>query len=301
MDHSAIVKAHEDFTWARGKEMFNRLQFFMNPEKEKLLSFNDVKNLVRPKGEAYWGMRVVPIRLIVGSEGRYKDFNKYFLPKSDHVRARWESVDRAYIKDVILPPIQLCEIGGVYFVRDGNHRVSVAKTQGVEMIDAEVTSLTSDIELNPNMTVEELRGIVIAREKETFYENTNFGVLTGCHDLDFSRTGLYDVIYRHIQKHNYYLNKNNSKEIPFPDAVVSWYKNVYMPIVQIIHDLNLRSQFPKRTPSDLYIWIVKHWDDLKQKYGDDFSPQEAACDFTLKFGKKKRFLQWLHKTFGRKN
>ncbi|MDR0540088.1 MAG: transcriptional regulator, partial [Spirochaetaceae bacterium] len=107
MNDITALKSHEDFNWARGKEMLSRIQFFMHPDKEKLLSFHDVKHILRPRGEAYLGMMTVPINLIVGSEGRYKDFNKFFLPKNDHVRARWESVDRAHIKDIVLPPIQL--------------------------------------------------------------------------------------------------------------------------------------------------------------------------------------------------
>jgi hypothetical protein len=243
-------------------------------------------------------MCTVPIKLIVGSEGRYKDFNKYFLPKSDHVRARWERVDQAHLKDIVLPPIQLYEIGGVYFVRDGNHRVSVAKTQGVEWIDAEVISLTSDIALSPQMTVQELRTLVISREKESFYENTSFGTLTGCDDLDFSRTGRYDVIYNHILVHNHYLNKSGGTDIPFNDAIISWYKNVYMPILRIIYDMDLCREFPRRTPGDLYVWIVKRWDELKHKYGNDVPASNAASAFRAQFSKKKHpFFKMIHTFF----
>jgi len=124
------MQASEDFSKARFKAMFSRIQHFMNTDKDNLLSFNDVKEILKPRNETYKGMRVVPLDRIVGSEGRYRDFNKFFFPRSDHLRQRWERVDMAHIKDIILPPIQLYEIGGVYFVRDGNHRVSVARAQG---------------------------------------------------------------------------------------------------------------------------------------------------------------------------
>jgi hypothetical protein len=256
----------------------------MNVDRDNLLSFNDVKEILKPKNETYRGMQTVSIDLIVGSEGRYRDFNKYFLPRAEHLRSRWERVDVARLKDIILPPIQLYEIGGVYFVRDGNHRVSVARSQGVELIDAEVTSLSSEIIIRPSMTKDELRVSLIAYEKKIFYEKTQFEELTGCKDLDFSTTGQYDVIYNHILVHKYYLNQQVSEEIPFLKSLISWYNNVYSPIIKIIREERLYLHFPGRTPSDLYVWIVKHWDFLKKKYGGGFSISEAARDFSQKYG-----------------
>jgi hypothetical protein len=267
------MQAESDFNKARNKEFFMRIAHFLRPDKDKLLSFNDVKTILKPRNEVYKGMCTVPINLIVGSEGRYQDFNKYFLPKSEFLRRRWESVDSAAIEDIILPPIKLYEIGGVYFVRDGNHRVSVAKSQGVEEIDAEVVSLESNIKITPGETVNELRSAVIKMEKAVFNEKTNFEQLTGCTTLDFTATGRYDVVYNDILLHKYYINQNYSGEIPFSQALVSWYNNVYDPIIQIITETGVDSLFPKRTKSDLYIFIVKRGDYLKAKYGDDVPPQ----------------------------
>jgi hypothetical protein len=274
----------DDFSRARGRAVLSQIQHFLNPDKDKLLSLNDVKEILRPKNETYRGMKAVPINLIVGSEGRYRDFNKYFLPKSDHLRARWERVDEARLKDIILPPIQLYEIGGVYFVRDGNHRVSVARTQGVEIIDAEVTSLSSEIAITPDMTTDKLREVLIEYEKRIFYEKTRYGELTGSFDLDFSMPGQYDVIYNHILVHKYYRNQHIAEEIPFDQALVSWYNRVFSPIIRIIQDERLYLNFPGRTPSDLYVWIVKHWDFLKKKYGVHYSVSAAARDFSVKYG-----------------
>ncbi|MDR2182032.1 MAG: transcriptional regulator, partial [Treponema sp.] len=170
-------QAADDFSRARTKEIFSRIMHVINPDRNKLLSFNDMREILKPSGESYRGIEAVPIRLIVGSEGRYRDFNKYFLPRSEHLRSRWQRVDEARLTDVNLPPIQLYEIGGVYFVRDGNHRVSVAKTMGIETVDAEVTSLTTGVKLDSaltatvtsRMTMDELRAFVIGCEKKIFY------------------------------------------------------------------------------------------------------------------------------------
>jgi len=300
MEINAITqKATEDFSRARGKAILSQIQNFLNTDKDRLLSFNDVKDILKPKNEVYKGSQVVPIKLVAGSEGRYHDFNKYFLPKREHMRHRWQRVDEAHLKDIILPPILLYEIGGAYFVRDGNHRVSVAKMQGVEFIDAEVISLATEINIKPQMTTDDLRVAVILYEKNIFYSETLYGDLTDNWDLNFSSPGRYDVIYNHILVHKYYLNENVEEEIHFNDALVSWYKNVYSPIILIIREQWLLVHFPGRTEADLYVWIVKHWDFLKMKYGT-YSLSKAANDFSKKYGQSQgKFLRFLALLIGR--
>jgi len=286
-------QTYADFSRARGKAMLSQLQNFLNTDRDKLLSFNDVKGILKPKNEVYMGSQTVPIKMIVGSEGRYHDFNKYFLPRKEHMRQRWQRVDEAHIKDIILPPILLYEIGGVYFVRDGNHRVSVAKMQGVEFIDAEVISLTTEMNIKPSMTTDELTAELIEYEKNIFYTETLFGDLTEYWDMNFSAPGRYDVIYNHILVHKYYLNEDIEEEIHFNNALVSWYNNVYNPVIKIIREQWLLANFPGRTEADLYVWIIKHWDFLKKKYGS-YSLNKAAGDFSLKYGQSQgKFLRFL--------
>jgi hypothetical protein len=288
------LQAADDFNRARTREFLSRIQHFMHTDKNLLLSFNDVKEILKPKSESYKGMQAVPIALIVGSEGRYRDFNKYFLPRSEYLRTRWERVDQAHIKDIALPAIQIYEIGGAYFVRDGNHRVSVARSQGMEIIDAEVTSLSSEISITPGMTADELRDALVKYEKKIFYEKTDFGELTGDGDLDFTTPGRYDVIYNHILVHKYYLNQQSPQELPFSEALISWYHKVYRPIIEIIKNEGLTACFPGHSPSDLYVWIVKHWDFLKKKYGVYYSVAAAARDFSVKYGQNRgKFFRFL--------
>ena len=295
----AMQQASADFSRARGKAFFSQIQNTFTAGRDSLLSFNDVRDILKPKNQVYIGSQTVPIKLIIGSEGRYRDFNKYFLPKRDHLRSRWQRVDEAHLKDIILPSIQLYEIGGVYFVRDGNHRVSVAKMQNVEYIDAEVTSLTTEINIKPSMTTEELTAALIEYEKKEFYCETFFGDLTDCWDLNFSSPGRYDVIYEHILVHKYYLNEDIEEEIHLFDALLSWYDNVYNPLIKIIKEQWLLVNFHKRTEADLYVWIVKHWDFLKKKYGT-YSLSKAAGDFTKKYGQGKgKFWRFLAMMVGR--
>ena len=295
------TQSEEDFAKARNKALFNEIQHFLTPEETRLLSLSEMKKLLKPTGEVYQGVKAVPVELIVGSEGRYKDFDNHFFPKSIHLRQRWENVDRAHLEDVILPPVNLYELGGLYFVRDGNHRVSVAKAQGVESIDAEVVSLQSEIKLKKSTTIGQMIKQVIQYEKRVFYGETNFGDITDCWNLDFTATGQYDVIYNHLLIHKYYINQNQETEIDFQTAVESWYKNVYLPFLSVIKKHHILRKFRGRTPSDMYVWIIKYWDELKQKFGNDYSLDKAAEDFKKEYGTGilKNALKWIISLFNR--
>lgn len=104
-----------------------------------LLDLRDVRTACALSGRHYAGIRSVPIRHIRGSEGRSKDFDADFQPLRQHTRERWMSVAIARGQGVALPAVELIQVGDLYFVRDGHHRVSVAKARGQEAIDAEVT------------------------------------------------------------------------------------------------------------------------------------------------------------------
>ena len=281
------AEASLHFDKAKTKATLSRIHNFLHADRDNLLSLSEVKKIVKPRNEVYRGLQAVPINKIVGSEGRYRDFNKFFFPRSEYLRARWQKIDIARIRDTPLPVIKLYEIGGAYFVRDGNHRVSVARSRGGEIIDAEITSLSSEITILPSMTVEDLQRAVIEFEKKGFYEKTHFDELTGDTELNFTQPGRYDEINNHILEHKYYLNQKQRDEIPFEKALVSWYNNVYSPIIKIIDEDLLCVNFPGRSPSDLYVWIIKYWDDLKKEHGIDYPVSDAAQDFSEKYGDTK--------------
>ena len=278
------AQTEEDFAKARNKPFFNEIQHLLSPEEASLISLNDVKQLIRPINETYLGMKVIPIDKIIGSEGRYKDFDNNFFPKSSHLRHRWEHVDEAAIKSITLPPIKVYEIDGLYFVRDGNHRVSVAKARGTEFIDAEVVTLQSEIKLKKPNNMNDIVKQIINYEKRLFYAETSFGDITDFWCLDFSRAGRYDVIYNHILTHKYFLNQQQEGEVSMEDAILSWFTKVYVPIISTIQKKKILKKFPKRTYSDLYVWIVRYWDDLKHKFGNNEIPIDLAVeDFTKKY------------------
>ncbi len=106
-----------------------------------LLSFDEAKGALTQWSQAYRGMRTVDVEKITGSVGRYRDFDRSFRPLKMNMCERWSRIDRAYHQGQELPAVSLYKIGDRYFVRDGNHRVSVARYHRVAAIDAEVVEL----------------------------------------------------------------------------------------------------------------------------------------------------------------
>jgi hypothetical protein len=130
-----------DFTLARRRARLGRLKTFLLRQATRgtLLSPDELRRRTPPSGSMYRGRRTLEVSKIVGSVGKHEQFDMNFMPLSGASSEKWKRIDRAFRFGQELPPVSLLELGGVYFVNDGNYRVSVARFQGVEWIDAEVT------------------------------------------------------------------------------------------------------------------------------------------------------------------
>ncbi len=135
-----------DFTVARRRARLGRLKTRLlrrQATRSTLLSPEELRRSVPASGAMYRGRRTLEVSKIVGSVGKHEQFDMNFMPLSGASSEKWKRIDRAFRLGQELPPVSLLELGGAYFVIDGNHRVSVARFQGVEWIDAEVTESKS--------------------------------------------------------------------------------------------------------------------------------------------------------------
>lgn len=278
-------QAHNEYMSAQWRGMLQRIFSVFGDHRTEMLSLTDVKSMVKPTSETFIGIKTVAIDLIVGSEDRYRDFSRNFLPKRRHNLERWVSIRMAHSKGINLPPVQLYKLGGVYFVRDGNHRVSVAKRFGGRYIDAEVTSLGSKITLDPDITRREIMERIIELEKREFYGKTGLDKLRPRGKLTFSETGRYSEILEHIRTYRSCLQEMQHEEIPVEEAMLSWYDGFFFPIVTVIEEERVLRRFPGRTSSDLYLWIVRHQEEMNKTYQHMSSIRSAVRNFSLRHGK----------------
>ncbi len=171
---TTMRNAQHHFQEARRKALLSALAALLRGQSSEMLSLEDVRARLNVRGQRYLGLQTVLLSHIVGSEGRYEDFDRHFLPRSDTLKQRWSRIDQAMQEAVNLPPVDLYKIGEIYFVRDGNHRVSVARQMGVDYIDASVVELVVDIPLGPDLTV---RDLLLKEEYSDFLEWTDLHTL----------------------------------------------------------------------------------------------------------------------------
>ena len=134
-----------EFTAARRRARIRRLRAKLRrkPGVRTLLSFEEQRRSLRAYGGICRGRTTVEMSRIVGSAGKHDYFDEGFMPLRSLSRERWKRIDRAFRLGHELPPVTLYKLGRLFFVKDGHHRVSVARFHGAEWIDAEVTEFNS--------------------------------------------------------------------------------------------------------------------------------------------------------------
>lgn len=273
----------EDFNRARRKAFFAQLQALVNRQSNELLSLEEVRARLSVRGQHHLGNQTVPLDHIVGSEGRYSDFDRTFAPRHDATKFRWMSIDRAHHQDVALPAIELYKVGDIYFVKDGNHRVSVARLQGQVDIDAIVTELVVDVPLSPNLSV---RDLLLKEEYSDFLSWTGLSSLRPEQRIEFSEPGGYMGLVTHINGHRYFMGLERGEEVAREEAVANWYDTVYVPVVNVLREREALRSFPGRTEADLYRWIMDHrWYLRERNGGADPGPLVATEDYVRLFGR----------------
>ena len=270
-------RAETDFSLARLKAFLNRIRSIVTGQPRELLSYAEVKKSLHIGGPIYRGVEDVPIKDIVGSLNRYHDFDRAFLPARSDIAPRWENVYVALYRNIGLPPVMLYKVGHVYFVVDGHHRVSVAREQGMETIEAEVRECTSKVNITPDLKPEDL---VILGEKVNFLERTHLDQLRPRARVRLTLIGGFDIMVEHIAVHRYFMGLDLKREISEEEAVTDWYDTVYLPIIKVIRQSKILREFPDKTEGDMYLWVLDHQRYLSQVEGQALqSPEEAARDF----------------------
>lgn len=199
------------------------------------------------------GIQSIPLDRIVGSVGRYKDFDNHFRFKQNIPSERLQRIREAMREGLPMKPVELFQIKDEYYVSDGNHRISVAKELGHNEILARI------VEFIPSENT--LDGLLY-RERAEFADLTQLPA-----EITLTEVSQYDCLLEQISDHQEYLKREQGHPAEFKEAALDWYRTIYRPLVKIIKRGRLVDSFPERTVADLYAYItLYHWKQSRRRH-----------------------------------
>ncbi|HEX5943338.1 MAG TPA: universal stress protein [Anaerolineales bacterium] len=288
-DQHKYQMAIHDFQSARQRASIQEILARFSGKSTQLLSYDEVAEKLKLRIRTERGVQHIPIDAIVGSVGRDTDFTRAFLPRRAVNQQRWANVKAAMEEGAGLPPIEVYKVGEVYFVMDGNHRVSIAKQEGFTSIEARVIEVRTNVPLTPDVQPDDL---IIKAEYAEFLEDTRIMDLRPNVDLSVSIPGQYEKLMSQIYLQKFIMVEDQKLNASLQDAVEAWYDNIYIPLAEAIRDRGLLRWFPDRTITDLYIWIAENRTALEKEQGWAIQSDIAATDLILERSVKSEPGSW---------
>ena len=238
---------------SRFLQIFNRRRQINGPLEVKSFKAQQEKEAAFDTRDR--GIRSVPLDRIVGSVGRYHDFDDRFRFKQNIPSERLQSIRKAMREGRALKPVELYQIKEEYYVSDGNHRISAAKELGHDEILARI------VEFIPSKDT--LHGLLY-RERAEFADLTKLPA-----EITLTEISQYAFLLDQISDHQAYLEREQGHPVDFQEAALDWYRTIYRPLITIIKRGRLVDSFPGRSVADLYAYITLHnWkQDRKRRYG----------------------------------
>jgi nucleotide-binding universal stress UspA family protein len=241
----------------------------------ELLSYDEIASKLKLQGRSDKGLQMIPVDAIIGSVGRYTDFTRTFLPRRLEDRQRWANIKAISLDPVStgLPEIEVYKVSEVYFVIDGNHRVSIARQEGWKSIEAHVIEIQTDIPLTPDVQPDEL---IIKAEYADFLEQTGLSKTPEFMDLRITIPGGYQKLLDEVCVCRCQIQEEDQKECSLQDSAESWYREIYLPFAEAVRERGMMRWFPNRTVTDLYVWMSEHRGELEKELGWSIRPEAAA-------------------------
>ena len=288
-DEYRFQRAIQDFQSARQKAGIQEVLARVTGRSNQLLSYDEVAEKLKLQIRTERGLQNIPLNAIVGSVGRYTEFTRTFLPRHANDRSRWAGVKTAVEDGAGLPPIEVYKVGEVYFVVDGNHRVSIARQEGFDSIEARVIEFQTEVKLTPDVQPDDL---IVKAEHADFLNKTRIHESRPNVDLNVTSCCQYDKLMEQIHISQYILQEQGKQDVTLQDAAAYWYDTMYIPLTEAIRDRGLMHWFPNRTITDLYIWISENRAALEKELGWEVQSDIAATDLILERSVKSEPGSW---------
>jgi hypothetical protein len=259
--------AQSDFSRARRAHVLAEVARRLRREPDDIgliLPFEEVADALGRTGQVDRGLQVVPLDMIVGTVGRAVDFDRDFRPTSARLRSRWERIAAAQRRGEALPPVSLFQVGELYFVRDGHHRVSVAKSLGRDDIDAYVTEVTTRLRLGRDLRVSELP---VKDHERLFRERVPLDP-DRRRRISLSDSWDFGMLAEAVEAWGFRLMQERGQYYARAEVARMWFDEEYVPVSELIAsgDLLERGETPTdaylRVAADRYLLLRTHeWSD----------------------------------------
>jgi hypothetical protein len=232
------VDAQHDFLRARRQATFARLAARLRGEPDDvgvILPYEEVIEALGFVSERPVGQQVVALDRIVGTVDRGRDFDRRFRPTSSRVRGRWERIATAMRRGEAMPPVDLLRIGEIYFVRDGHHRVSVARALGRADIDAHVTEVVSRVDAEEAIT---LANLPMKSHERIFFERVPLPEAARA-EIRFSDPLDYSVLAESVEAWGFRAIQDRGEWLEREDMARLWLETEYQPVVEMLREAHL--------------------------------------------------------------
>ncbi|MFL5956152.1 MAG: chromosome partitioning protein ParB [Solirubrobacterales bacterium] len=230
--------AQDDFLRVRRRRAMSRIAHRLRGEPgdvNVILPFEEVVAALGRTSERQLGLLVVPLDAIVGTVDRTRDFDRQFRPTTGRVRARWERIAAATRRGESMPPIDVYRIGDLHFVRDGHHRVSVARALGRHDIDAYVTEVTTRVPVDGELRVSDL----LLKDHERLF-GERVPLPAGERErLRVSDPWDYSVLAEGVEAWGFRVMQDRGAFMDREQVATEWYAREYVPVVTMLRDCGL--------------------------------------------------------------
>jgi hypothetical protein len=257
--------AQFDFGRARRRRAMSRVAAAMRRagDVNVILPFDEVVEALGRRGERRLGLQTIPLDSIVGTVDRSREFDRAFRPTSGRVRPRWERIAEATRKGQEMPPIDVYRIGELHFVKDGHHRVSVAREHGHEVIDAYVTEVIT--ELGADRAIR-LHDLALKSHQRLFYERVPLPA-EAREQIKLSDEWRYAALAEAVEAWGFRSIQATGEQMSRAEVAEAWFNEEYLPVVEMLREADLvrrgtETESYMRVAHLRYLILRTHeWDD----------------------------------------
>jgi hypothetical protein len=242
--------AQDDFLRARRRRAFARLSAILRLEPgdvDVMLPFDEVVDALGRVGERDVGVRSIELETIVGTVDRGKEFDREFRPTSSRARTRFERIAEAQRRGVSMPPIDVYRVGDLHFVRDGHHRVAVARAQGRDTIDARVVEVVTRVPADSSMSLEDLP---LKSHERLFHERVPLPA-PARERISLTDPMQYGSLAESVEAWGMRLIQHERHFLDREQVALRWLQEEYDPVLAILREAELIGR--RETETDAYL------------------------------------------------